>query len=165
MEACVVSKLEVKSLADCPSPFLAGNLGVRAIVLFRVLDWSHTVDHWSALEPGLLPGGTCLTRWVLLENTLRRAGVGVGIGGHLQRRESLACRACRRDRRNGSSRNSTWRLERERWARSILHMGSVQRQPRFGGRTSSVVHVDWNGCTKIWLDKCKRQCRILTGKL
>lgn len=62
MEACVVSKLEVKSLADCPSAFLARNLGVRAIVLFWVLDRSHTVDHWSTLEPGLLPGGTWLAR-------------------------------------------------------------------------------------------------------
>lgn len=66
---------------------------MAAIVFVRVLDWSHTVYRGTVVELDPLAHviGRPLTV-VLLENALRRAGVRVCVGRHLQRRVApLVC--------------------------------------------------------------------------
>lgn len=79
------------------------------------------------LEFDALVGDTWTGHRLLLENALRRAGVGVIVGGYLQRREPLACRARGRYWRDWSARNrKTGGLERQRGARRALCSGDAQ---------------------------------------
>lgn len=61
-----------------------------AVVLVRILNWCHTVDCGGSLKLDAFLGCCSLYGRVLLEDALRRAGVGVGIAWHLQGREPLA---------------------------------------------------------------------------